>query len=197
MIIDRGPGSCPNRRCGTCYMKRRLALCALSAAAALVVVDVVFSIFATGLANKPSANHPSYTIADSKARGAFIERVAVTPSVIDWHGQRIVLKETWLEHQTELVQIYVIVPFLWKHHQYRKTQGYNLCVNLDEGWDALWSPTAPFFVVEGQGSGFAQRGTVVLWERLDDLEQFPAKVLLTDNWKFENSQALAIKRAPG
>src|SRR5262245_52275318 len=113
---------------------KKFALYCLIALVLLAVADVALSIFSTGLANKPSANHPSYTIADSKARRAFIEPVSLTPSTINWNGKRISVKEAWLEHQTELVQIYVIVPFVWEHHHYRRADGYNLCLNLDEGW---------------------------------------------------------------
>ncbi len=125
-----------------------------------------------------------------------MERVTFTPSTVNWNSQRLTVKEAWLEHRTEIVQIYVIVPFVWEHRQYRKADGYNLCFNLAEGWEVLWSDPSPFFVVEGHGRSFAQRGAVVLWEHLDDLEQFPASILMTDNWKFENSKALEMKRGP-
>ena len=51
-----------------------------------------------------------------------------------------------------------------------------------------------FFVEQGKGKGFGMLGCVVLWERLDDLDKVPTRILATTNWKFENSQVLSLKR---
>lgn len=176
---------------------KKLKLGVFGALVFLVVADVALSFLQTGLANKPSANHPSYTIAESKARGAFIEAVSLTPAAIDWKGRRISVKEAWLEQQTELVRVYVFVPFVWERRVYRRAAGYNLCLNLDEGWDVLWGSRPPFFVAEGKQSGFSTRGTAVLWEQLSGLGQLPTRILVTDNWKLENSQIVVVKRQPG
>lgn len=173
---------------------RKLPVYVLIALLILAVVDVALSFFETALA-KEAYEHPSYTISDSKARGAFLEPVTVTPSVINWRGQPIVFKEAWLEHRTELVGIYVIIPCILRHYHYRKVSGYNVCFNLTDGWDLLWSEAGPYFAVNGKQGSFSMRGTVVIWARLDSLNQFPSKILLTDNWKLENAHILAFKRA--
>lgn len=115
------------------------------------------------------------------------------PSSFKWNGKQIAIKEAWLEHQTELVHIHVIVPFIWERYQYRQVAGYNMCFNLEE---ASYPLGDLFFVEEGKGSSFGMLGSAVLWQRLDNLDNVPSEILATDNWKFENSQVLTIKRAP-
>jgi hypothetical protein len=161
----------------------------------LALVDAGLSWLSTELANVTSKNHPSPTIAASKGRGAFVEPVTFTPSVINWNGERIIVREAWLEHRTELVRIYEIVPFLWAYSHYRNADGYNLCFNLDQRRDVLGSP-GPSFYVEGKGRSFGEqysRGSVVLWEELDDIGQFPMRIELTDrkNWRI-----LVVERGP-
>jgi hypothetical protein len=170
---------------------KKLTIIAAVALVLLVVVDVALGYFLTGLATKPTANRPAYSVAASKARGAYIESVTFEPSSFKCNGRQIVIKEAWLEHQTELVHIYVIVPFVWDHYEYRQVGGYNFCFNLEE---ASYPLGDLFFAEQGKGSGFGMLGSVVLWESLDDLETVPAKILATTNWKFENSQVLSVKR---
>jgi hypothetical protein len=172
---------------------KKLAVIVLVALCLLVVVDVALGYFLTSLANKPSANLPSCSMAESKARSAFVDSVTFEPSSFKWNGKQIVVREAWLEQQTELVHIHVIVPFIWQHYQYRQVGGYNLCFNLEETSYPLGDL---IFVEEGKGSGFGMSGSVVLWKRLDDLDKFPTKILATSNWKFENSQLLTIKKVP-
>jgi hypothetical protein len=170
---------------------KKLAVIVVVALCLLVAVDVVLGYFFTGLANKPSANAPSDTVAESKSRGAFVEAVTIEPSSFKWNRKQLVIREAWLEHQTELVHIYVIVPFLWEHYQYRQVEGYNLCFNLEE---ALNPPEDLFFVEEGKGTGFAMSGSVLLWERLDNPDMVPTKIWATDSWKLENRRELSVKR---
>jgi hypothetical protein len=172
---------------------KKLAVIVLVALCSLAIVNVALGYFLTGLANKPSANHPSYSIEKSKARGTFVDAVAFAPSSFEHNGKKIAVKEAWLEHQSELVHIHVIVPFVWEHYQYRQVGRYNLCFNLDE---ASYPLGKLFFVEEGKGSSFTELGSVVLWEQLDDLDKFPTNIFATGNWKFENSRVLSIKRGP-
>lgn len=157
----------------------------------LIAVDVALGWFLTELENKPSANRPSHTMGESKARGAFVDVVVFEPSSFEMNGKRIVIREAWLEHQNELVHIHVIVPFLWEHRRYRQVGGYNLCFNLDDSFCPIGEV---YFFEEGKGASFGMLGTVVLWYRLEDLDDVPARVLATTDWKFANSQVLSVKR---
>lgn len=172
---------------------KKLAMIVVVALGLLVAVDVALGYFLTGLASKPTANRPAYTVAASKARGAFIESVTFEPSSFQWDGKQVVIKEAWLEHQTELVRIHVIVPFVWDHYEYRQVGGYNLCFNLDE---ASYPLGDLFFIEQGAGSSFGMLGSVVLWQRVDDLDRLPAKIVATTNWRFENSLEISLKRGP-
>ena len=177
------------------WFMKRLAIVAAVPLLLLAAVDFVFSV--CQIPDSYAAKRPSHTIADSKARGAYMETVSITPSTIDWNGKRIRITEAWLEHRSELVRVYVLAPFVWERRVYRSRDGYNLCINLDaESWDVLWSATAPMFLIKGKGNGFGVRGRVVLWEVLDDLTQFPTSILVTDVWRLENSKALTVNRAP-
>src|SRR5262245_2226765 len=153
---------------------KKLTIIIVVALGLLVAVDVALGYFFTGLANKPTANRPAYTVAGSKARGAFIESVTFEPSSFKWDGKQIVIKEAWLEHQTELVHIHVIVPFAWEHYEYRQVGGYNLCFNLEESSYPLGDL---FFVLQGKGSSFGMLGSVVLRHVLAVLETTPTKIL--------------------
>lgn len=169
---------------------------ALVAIVGLVIVDVVLSIVVTMLEGD-TPDRPAYTIAGSKARGAFVEAVAIEPRSFDWRGQQIAINEVWLEQQTELVCVIEIIPFLCEYRHYRKVAGYNLCLNLAEGWEVMWTSPSSFFVVPGKGSSFSQIGRVVISERLKTLTECPTTVLLTDNWKLVGSRELAVKRGGG
>ena len=114
----------------------------------------------SGLSNlsmgSPFLNRPSYTIASSKARGAFVEAVTIEPGLsVDWHGRRIAIKEAWLERQTEFEYVVEIIPFCWEYRRYRKVAGYNLCLNLADGWDVVWEHPAPFVAIPARKAASA------------------------------------------
>jgi hypothetical protein len=79
---------------------------------------------------------------------------------------------------------------------HEKVDGYNICFNFAAGWEAHWTGRPPYFVREGEGHSFAGLGTVVVWERVKTPDVFPLKVLLTDNWRFEDCQVLEVKETP-
>ena len=149
--------------------------------------------------NKPRWIFISGTIEESKSRGAFIDRLDVTPSKIPWRGKQIVITEAWLEHATELVHVYVVIPFVMEYPHYRKVTGYHLCFNCAER-EALRTEPTPFFVVEGKGHGLSahwpndSKRSVHFCEEFDALGQMPRRILLTDNWELKDSQSLEVRR---
>jgi len=144
------------------------------------------SVFASDRGDGP----PSYSINDAKSYGCYVCSLSCTPSVIDWHGKRIVIKEAWLEKRME--RHFSLNPFA---PRYREIDGYHLCLTLAEGWDILGSPDGPFFLLEGAGHGFAQIGTVVLREYLGSLDRVEYNVLFTSSFQ-PNGDAVRIKVVP-
>jgi hypothetical protein len=174
------------------FMKKKALSYFLIALLSLAIVDALLSWLFTGLSTMPTGIRPAYTVADSRSRDAFIAHVTVTPDVIDWKGKRIAIKEAWVERRTELVWIYVFIPFVVEHYEYKQIDGYNLCINLSEGRDALVSGDSPFFVLEGRGNGFGMLGSVIMWDNLEQADFGRLNLLVTDNWKFKNALTLEL-----
>src|SRR5262245_31031664 len=179
--------------------KKKLVVSAILLAAFLLV-DVAWGFIRTNLlrfGNKPSRIFVSGTMQESTSRGAFIESLDITPKRIPWNGKEVVVKEAWLERSTELVYVYVIIPFVLEYPHYRKVNGYHLCLNCSG--DGLWAEPWPFFVVEGKGHGLSQQSPnypdTLFCERLDSLSLMPTKILLTDDWNLKDRPWLQVKRA--
>jgi hypothetical protein len=141
---------------------------------------------------------PCYSIQEAKTRGCYVAAVSFSPSSFTWKGKEIVIKEAWLEKQTE--RNYSLNPFAPK---YRIVPGYNLCFTLSKGWDVVWGTAKnsqgepmrkAYFVLEGNGRSFAERWSIVLWETLEKADSSELTILCTDNWQLED--AVTIKAVP-
>lgn len=159
--------------------------------------QIVFTFSLTALAlceisllnaGDPNQNPPCYSIREAKFRGSYVCSVSFSPSLINWKGKEIAIKEAWIERRLERNSS--LNPFA---PRYKTVKGYHMCFNLSVGWDVLWdNPTkAPLFVFEGSHKSFGSIGTVVLWEDLENIESSEYTVLCTD---FE--KAIRIKVTP-
>jgi hypothetical protein len=167
------------------------------------LIDVVWGYLraeSIRFGNKPHRVFVSGTVEESKSRGAFIGRLDITPSNIPWRGKQIDISQAWLEHATELVHVYVVIPFLMEYPHYRTVNGYHLCFNCADR-DGLRTDPTPLFVVEGKGHSMTvfwpndPREKVHFCEDFDDLGQMPKRIELANNWEREGRILLEVKRA--
>jgi hypothetical protein len=118
------------------------------------------------LANDPTM-HPCPSIRTSKFWGRYICSASVTPSMIEWKGKRIAIREAWIEKN--LFRKPSVNPFATSQN------GYNLCITLSEGWDVLSDGDHPVFFRlkedERHYSSFSQVGTLVMYAWVKDLDQ--------------------------
>jgi hypothetical protein len=172
-------------------MKKKIIVNSLLAVLLLLLADIFLTWFLTALETFPHGIRPAYTVEESRSRGAFVANVNVSPRTIHLKEGRVVIHEAWIEKSMELVRIYVFIPFVLEHREYRLIGSHNLCVNLAEGNDLMLGNY--FFVREGKGAGFVQLGTVIFWENIENVDFERLTVLVTDNWKLENAQRLELR----
>jgi len=181
--------------------KKKLAIGAI----ALVVfglIDVAWGFVRAEMirfGNKPRPIFISGTIEESKSRGAFIEKLDITPSKINWREQQIVISEAWLEHATELVHVYVVIPFVMEYPHYKIVKGYHLCFNCAER-EGLRAEPHPLFVVKDKGHSMSAhwpndtKKRVHFCEEFDELSEMPRTIEVTNNREREGCILLEVKR---
>jgi hypothetical protein len=132
-------------------------------------------------------DYPCYSIRESKRHGCFVCPVVMTPNLVSWKGQSIVITEAWVERKSQRVGPLGLLPI------YKMMPGYNLCFKLSQGWDVLTHFGGPCFSLENAGHSFSQIGTVVLCESLDKLDRREFTILFSDNFKGNEPGAVRIK----
>ncbi|MSQ95535.1 MAG: hypothetical protein EXR98_13380 [Gemmataceae bacterium] len=142
-----------------------------------VVALIAFSLVD---ASEGRRDGPCYTLRESKLRGCFVCSVTFAPSLINWNGKQIAIKEAWIEERFDRG------PFGFK----RKTlSGYHLCLNLSQGSDVEHG-----FYFEARGVYFGQIGTVVEYARLETIDATEYTVLC--RLGLETERSVRIKVTP-
>jgi hypothetical protein len=159
----------------------------------LVIVDFCWSIFQTELAklsNKPVGPHPSYTLAESKARGTLVAELTIEPHLFEWDGKQVSINGIWLERKEERTGTFVIIPLLLEWPTYAILDGYNVCFIPSLG------SVDGFFVQEGTKLAFAMaylnQGGTLAWGDVPNPDFKELSVLFTSDWKFSKSVRLRI-----
>jgi hypothetical protein len=73
--------------------------------------------------------HASWTVAESRERGVFIQQFKLQPSEFVWEGEKVTFKEAWLEDAVE-------VDYDWFCRPYQKKIGWFICFRLDRYIDS-------------------------------------------------------------
>ncbi len=187
-----------NLRCA-CFRSWRTALLVLGiATAALLALDGLFGLLVTLAVNNEIDKSSSYTIREAERKGTLVARLAASPTTVDWHGHRITVNEAWVEHKARRLYTVVIIPFVLDYPICENLPGYYLAMNLKEGGQAFKESRA-LFVRPGRGASFAERwergGPVLFWDEIDDPDNAPFVVQLTDNWRREGAKELVLTPA--
>jgi hypothetical protein len=88
--------------------------------------------------------HASWTVAESRERGVFITQFKLQPSEFVWEGEKVTIKEAWLEDAVE-------VDYDWFCRPYQKKIGWFMCFTLDRYLDTD-SSVADFELDGARGS---------------------------------------------
>ena len=152
---------------------------------ALLIFAVVQAPFLH--AGMPPQSPPCYSIQESKAQGYFVCSLSCAPSLLQWEGKEVAIKEAWLERRRQRNHSWN--PFA---PRYVPLSGYNLCLKLSKGWDVLWK--GPMFVLAGseQKRAFGRIGEVVLWETLEAASASDYTVYFTENFKLANAVKITV-----
>ena len=145
---------------------------------------VLTSIVRHGLA--PTWN--TYSMNEARFCRVMVSPVTMNPSQFYWEGETIVIKEAWVEHESVPIYSIVLIPGLIEFPLRAKTgRCYNLCLNLEEGYELFGgSNRGAFFVVEGQGASFGEHGNQ-FWTLIDRPDIESLKIRVTDNWQLHDS----------
>lgn len=158
-----------------------------------VIMNIFWGRLSTGLTVKGSTTSPSYSIKQSKDKGCFLSELAFSPNEVDWNGNKIEFNEVWLEKRTQLDYRISLIPLFLEIPIYKQQSGFNICFNLSSSYETLDNDLV-FFVLEDKGSSFAQRGTVIFWEKIDSLDWDSLACKITNNWKFNGAKEIIITK---
>jgi len=144
-----------------------------------------------GLFDSPPVHPiPSFSIAESKARGRFQMAVSFDPRTLSGPDGEIEIDEMWIERAMKLERS--SFGFL----RDKPIGGYFLCFTLKKGRDLFPRPNGnlPIFVLDDRRTGFASINlSEVFWTDISAIEEADARVYLLQSWHSPRTESIRIR----
>jgi hypothetical protein len=178
---------------------KRLAagvLLAIAAGACFVALALCGHPWSDGFFESPPTHPiPSFSIAESKARGRFEMAVSFDPRTLAGPNGQIEIDEMWIERAMKRERS----SFGWVRD--KPIGGYFLCFTITKGRNLFHSPDGnlPFFVLEDQGNligggGFASINlSEIFWISISAIEEADARLYCLKSWKSPRTESIRIR----
>jgi hypothetical protein len=160
----------------------------------LVVYMTACFIWSVIITLRQNAHAPWQPMSSSKEAlkyGLFVVLLQAQPQRIDWQQGQVGVKDAWIERQSKLIFRLVLIPTSFEWNLYKSTSGYYVCILLDNDSETLLQEARAFFVIKNAGESFSSVGGIHVQYFLEQPTD-PLDVVLTDNWKFENSSNIRL-----
>jgi len=144
----------------------------------LVILATPVKWFMNAFEDISPCGSPLYSLQEARQWQVYFYPARVTPAKLTYRGQKIEIKEAWVERRS--MRSYFLVWF-----PYRKDLGgYDLCFTLKKGKEIFHTSPIPFWVAGDEGHGFAEVSSGEKQVFCETLEQLPSslKVSLIDSW---------------